>query len=155
MRADLPLLLISWFSATGTNARLAQAAARAARRQEGVRVRKRRAQATTEADLAQAQGYIFIAPENFGQLCGGLRIMFEKHFYALEEALQGRPYASITGCGNDGRGAVRDLDRICTGWRLQRVTPALICHNPLQADDLKAAADIGAGLAAGLAAGVF
>lgn len=155
MSADSPLLLISWFSATGTNARLAQAAAQAARRQSGVRIRKRRAQATTATDLSQAQGYIFVAPENFGQLCGGLRMMFERHFYALENALQGRPYASITGCGNAGQGAVHDLDRICTGWRLQRVAPALICHNPLDAEDLQAAADVGAGLAAGLAAGVF
>lgn len=155
MSADPPLLLISWFSATGTNAQLAAAVAQAARRQAGVQVRKRRAQATTAVDLNQAQGYVFIAPENFGQLCGGLRMMFEKHFYALEHALQGRPYASITGCGNAGDGAVRDLDRICTGWRLQRVAPALICHNPLDAKDLEAAAELGAGLAAGLAAGVF
>lgn len=148
-------LLISWYSVTGVNARLARAAWKGARRVEQCQVIRRRALETRIADLEQAQGYLFIGPENFGQLAGGLRMMFEHAFYPLETALQGRPYASIVGCGNDGHGAVRDIDRICAGWRLKRVAEALIVHRPPSPEALKEAEELGAALAEGLAAGVF
>ena len=153
--SDAPRLLICWYSATGTNAQLARAALRGARRVGGCETLKRSAQRVSEAEFASAQAYLFIAPENFGQLCGGLRMMFERLFYPLETALQGRPYATITGCGNDGRGAVRDTDRICAGWRLRRVADALICKGPQTDDHLRDAEELGEALAAGLAAGIF
>lgn len=150
-----PTLLICWYSATGTNAALARSAARGAQRVSGCRVRKRAALRVTADEFAAAEGWIFIAPENFGQLCGGLRMMLERLYYPLETALQGRPYASITGCGNDGSGAVRDLDRICNGWRLRRVADALICRGEQTPEHLKQAEELGQALAEGLAGGIF
>jgi len=150
-----PTLLICWYSATGTNAALAQAAMRGARRVDGCRVHKRAALRVGEDEFSKADAWIFIAPENFGQLCGGLRMMLERLYYPLETALQGRPYASITGCGNDGSGAVRDLDRICNGWRLRRVADALICRGEQTPDHLRQAEELGQALAEGLASGIF
>ncbi len=69
--------------------------------------------------------------------------------------------------GSDGSGAVRQIERIATGLRLKAVAPPLIVITRAQtaeqimapktigADDLARCAEMGAGLAAGLAAGVF
>lgn len=154
-------LLISWYSVTGLNAALARAADAGARGVAGCRVRRRPAHRTRVEDLAWASGYLFVAPENFGQLSGGLRLMFERCFYPLETALQGRPYALIVGCGNDGRGAVRDVDRICAGWRLRPVAEAMIWRGgaDMPAARLREgraqARELGAALAEGLAGGIF
>lgn len=153
--SDSPRLMICWHSATGTNAALAAAAARGARKVGGCVVTKRAALQVRPDEFRAATAWIFIAPENFGQLCGGMRMMLERLYYPLENALQGLPYASITGCGNDGRGAVRDLDRICTGWRLRRVAEPLICRGEQNPKHLKQAEELGQALAEGLVAGVF
>jgi hypothetical protein len=79
----------------------------------------------------------------------------------------GRPYAVMICAGSDGQNALRQIDRIATGWRLRSVAPAVIVCTHAQtperifatktigADDLARCAELGAGLAAGLALGVF
>ncbi len=44
------------------------------------------------------------------------------------DRIQGRPYACAISAGSDGTGAARQVDRICTGWRLKPVAPALIVN---------------------------
>ncbi len=68
--------------------------------------------------------------------------------------------------GTDGGGAVREADRICTGWRLRAVAPALIERSGAQtpaeilapktvsADALARCEELGGLLAATLLAGV-
>lgn len=150
-----PQLLICWYSASGTNAQLANAAFQAASQVPGCVTKKKAALRIDKTCFEDAHAYLFIAPENFGQLCGGLRMMFERLYYPLEHALQGRPYATITGCGNDGRGAVRDIDRICTGWRLRRIAEPLICRGTQTDDHLQDSRELAQALAIGLADGVF
>ena len=81
--------------------------------------------------------------------------------------MNGRPYATLVCAGSDGHNAVRQIDRICTGWRLKRVAePLIVCTHAQTpetilapktraADDLHHCEEIGATLAAGLALGVF
>ena len=42
------------------------------------------------------------------------------------DELNGRPYGLLIAAGSDGQGAVRQAEKICTGWRLQPVAPASI-----------------------------
>lgn len=150
-----PRLLICWYSATGFNAKLARFAYSGARTVSGCETIKRASLRIDQNSFAAANAYLFIAPENFGQLCGGMRMMFERFFYPLEQSLQGRPYATITGCGNDGRGAVRDIDRICAGWRLRRVADPLVFHSPFKDPQGQQSRELGQALAEGLSAGIF
>jgi hypothetical protein len=83
------------------------------------------------------------------------------------DRLVGRPYATIVCAGTDGHGAIRQIERIATGWRLRRVaepvlaitgaqTPEAILAPKRIADaDLARAAELGATLAAGTAHGVW
>ena len=122
--------------------------------------------ATTSAMLA-ASGYLFVAPENLAALSGAMKEFFDRQYYPLLDRIQGRPAAVIVSAGSDGHGAVRQIERILTGWRLRlaaeslivRVaaqTPeAILANKRLSAAQLAPAADLGRALAAGIAMGIF
>ncbi|RYF80620.1 MAG: flavodoxin family protein [Comamonadaceae bacterium] len=160
-------LLIVHHSLTGGTLQMAQAAADAARLQEDVAVRLLRAVDAGPADLLAADGYVFGAAENLAALAGLMKDFFDRCYYPVLGQLNGRPYAAMICAGSDGQNALRQLERIATGWRLRATAPGLIVCTHAQtperilapkqigADDLARCAELGAGLAAGLALGVF
>ncbi|CAG2143039.1 Flavodoxin [compost metagenome] len=160
-------LLIVYHTMTGGTAQMAEAAARAARGQEGVAVRLLRATEAGAADVLAADGYLFATPENLAAMSGLMKDFFDRCYYPVLDRVNGRPYAAMICAGSDGQNAQRQLERIATGWRLNRVAPTLIVCTRAQTpeailatkqigqDDLDHCAELGAGLAAGLALGVF
>jgi NAD(P)H-dependent FMN reductase len=119
-------LLIVWHSMTGGSALMARAAADAARQEGGVRVRLRRAAEASGDDLLAADGYLFVCPENLATMAGAMKDFFDRSYYAALDRINGRPYALLVCAGSDGQGAVRQVQRICTGLRLREVAPATI-----------------------------
>jgi multimeric flavodoxin WrbA len=160
-------LLIVWHSMTGGAALMAAAAAQAARDEGGVQVRSRRAVEAGAGDLLGADGYLFVTPENLASMSGLMKDFFDRTYYAALDRINGRPYALLVCAGSDGQGAVRQAQRICTGLRLREVAAATIVITHAQTPerilapkdiaeaDLARCRDVGAALAAGLAAGVF
>ena len=160
-------LLIVWHSHTGGSRQMAAAAADTARREDGVEVRLQHAAATHPADVLAADGYLFVTPENLASMSGLMKDFFDRVYYPVLDRLNGRPYAALVCAGSDGSGAVRQIERIATGLRLKAVAPPLIVITHAQTPetilapkhigpaDLSRCAEIGAALAAGLAAGVF
>jgi multimeric flavodoxin WrbA len=159
-------LLVVYHSATGGARQMADAAASAASDPE-VTVRLLKAQDTTAKDVLEADGYVFAAPENLAALAGVMKDFFDRAYYAVLEKIEGRPYAMLICAGSDGENAARQIARIATGWRLKPIAPPLIVCTHAQtpetilapktigADDLQRCAEIGATMAAGLAAGIF
>ena len=160
-------LLIVWHSRTGGARAMARAAAKGARTEPAVRTQLVTANRAGPADLLAADGYIFAAPENLAALTGEMKAFFDRAYYPVLDHLAGRPYAAMICAGSDGEGAVRQLTRIVTGWRLKAVAEPLIVNTVAQTPeailapktlteaDLAACRDLGAALAAGLALGVF
>jgi multimeric flavodoxin WrbA len=160
-------LLIVWHSHTGGSRQMAEAAAGAARGEDGVEVSLQQAHATQPADVLAADGYLFVTPENLASMAGLMKDFFDRVYYPVLGRLDGRPYALLVCAGSDGSGAVRQIERIATGLRLKAVAPPLIVITHAQTPeailapkhigpaDLSRCAEIGAALAAGLAAGVF
>ncbi|QYJ22867.1 flavodoxin family protein [Achromobacter sp. LC458] len=128
-------LLIAWHSRTGAARQMAEAAARGAAAaatqldQAGeLHIEMRRA-ADVDADVILAShGFLFCAPENLASLSGEMKECFDRNYYAVLDRIQGRPYACAISAGSDGTGAARQVERICTGWRLKPVAPALIVN---------------------------
>ena len=159
--------LIVWHSHTGGSLQMARAAAEAARAEDGVDVRMQHAPQTHPEDVLAADGYLFVAPENLASMAGLMKDFFDRIYYAALDRINGRPYAVLICAGSDGTGAARQVERIATGLRLKRIAPALIvithaqapedilAPKKISAEDLARCAEVGAGLAAGLAAGVF
>ena len=160
-------LLIVYHSLTGGTRQMAEAAATAARRQDGVRTQLQTAAASGPQDLLAADGYLFACPENLAAIAGVMKDFFDRCYYPVLDRIQGRPYAVMVCAGSDGQNALRPMERIATGWRLKAVAPGLIvcthAQTPEQilapktigADELARCAELGEGLAAGLSAGVF
>jgi hypothetical protein len=96
-----------------------------------------------------------------------MKDFFDRTYYGALDHINGRPYAVLVCAGSDGDSAVRQIDRIATGWRLRRVAePLIVCTHAQTPEAILAPKTIGAGdiarceaighvLAAGLAAGIF
>ena len=100
-------------------------------------------------------------------MAGVMKDFFDRTYYPVLGRLEGRPYAAMVCAGSDGQGAVRQIGRIATGWRLRAVAAPLVVITRAQtaeailapkvigAADLLRCREMGAALAAGLAMGVF
>ena len=151
---------------TGGSEQMARAAQRGASEHE-VEVRVIEARSAQAEDVLQADGYIFVTPENLASMAGMMKDFFDRTYYAVLERITGRPYATLVCAGSDGHNAVRQIERICTGWRLRPAAEPLIVFTHAQtperilapktigAEDLDRCAEIGAALAAGLELGIF
>jgi multimeric flavodoxin WrbA len=160
-------LLIVWHSRTGGARQMAEAAARAAAEEPGVSTRLAPAETASAEDLLDADGYLFVAPENLAALSGAMKEFFDRTYYPVLDRIQGRPYAVMICAGSDGSGAARQIARIATGWRLRAIAePLIVCtraqtpeailaEKTLGAEALAPCAELGQALAAGLALGVF
>jgi NAD(P)H-dependent FMN reductase len=160
-------LLIVFHSATGGARQMAEAAACGASAEPELRVRLLHALEAHPDDVLEADGYVFAAPENLAALAGVMKDFFDRTYYPVLDRINGRPYAVLVCAGSDGRNAVRQIERIATGWRLRAIAdPIIVCTHAqtkeailrpkeIGADDLRRCEEVGAALAAGLAIGIF
>ena len=161
-------LLIVYHSLTGGTEQLVTAAAGGARREApDVDLRVLTAPQAGPEDVLAADAFVFATPENLAAIAGLMKDFFDRCYYPVLGRIEGRPYATLICAGSDGSNAARQVERICTGWRLKAAAPALIVCTHAQtpedilapkqipADELKRADELGAALAAGVAMGVF
>ena len=160
-------LLIVYHSMTGGARQMAEAAQAGAAEEGGVAVRLMHATQAGPDDVLGADGYLFATPENLAAISGQLKDFFDRCYYPVLDRINGRPYACLICAGSDGQNAVRQIERIATGWRLKPVAePIIVCTHaqtpeailaPKQigADDLERCRVLGQAMATGLALGVF
>ena len=160
-------MLIVWHSHTGGSEQMMQAAEAGARCEPLVDVQRLHALQAGPADLLAADGCVFVTPENLASMAGLMKDFFDRCYYPVLGRIEGRPYAAMVCAGSDGGGAARQIERICTGWRLKAVAPPLIVCTHAQtpeailapkqigAQDLARCRELGHALAAGLALGVY
>jgi multimeric flavodoxin WrbA len=165
--ARLKALLIVYHSMTGGTAQMAAAAAAGAGVEEGIRVSLLRAAEAAPDDVLSADGYIFASPENLAAMSGMMKDFFDRTYYAALDKINGRPYLAMICAGSDGSNAVRQIERIATGWRLNRVAdPFVICTHAQSPEEilrpkiiaekpLEHCAQLGRTIAAGMAMGIF
>lgn len=139
MHPYLATLLIVWHSRTSASEQLAQAATQGAHAalkelecSDQIQILCLAAHQAKSQHLLDADAYLFCAPENLGSLSGEMKAFFDKNYYAVLDQLNGRPYGLIISAGSDGQGAVRQTERICSGWRLQAVAPPIIVNTAAQ-----------------------
>lgn len=160
-------LLVVFHSMTGGARQMAESVVRGAASEASVQTRLLRASDTTAEDVLAADGYVFVTPENLAAMSGVMKDFFDRTYYGALDRISGRPYATLVCAGSDGSNAVRQIERICTGWRLKPVCdPIIVCTHAqtpeailapktIEADDLRRCEETGAAIATGLALGVF
>lgn len=169
----MPRLLIVHHSPTPATATLADALVAGARHDaiEGVEVdvREALAWARDEADhttLLAADGYVLSTPANLGTMSGALKHVFDSTFLDVGGALSedgtgaaggrsttGRPVGLLVHGRYDTTGAVRDVLAVtgALGWR--QGAAAVEVLGDVTGDDVAAATELGATIAALLAVG--
>ena len=158
-------LLIVYHSKTGGSRQMAKAAADAA--QAELPITLKTASETQPADMFEADGYIFCAPENLAAIAGVMKDFFDRCYYPVLGKIEGRPYAQMICAGSDGENAARQTARIAQGWRLREVQPplivcthaqtpeAIIAEKTIPEDQLARCRELGAAMGAGISMGVF
>ena len=148
-------LLIAYHSQSGASAQLARAAWRGASSEPGVEVTVRRVWDAGVQDLAQSQALLLVAAENSGALSGGMKDFLDRTFYpAIARGLV-LPYALLVSAGNDGRGAVRQAERIMSGYPFPAAAESVVLRGEVSDAHLQASRELGQAFAAGLVMGIF
>ena len=134
---------------------LRQAAERGARSETGIDVRVVAPLQAGPDDVLAAQAVILGTPENLGYMSGALKDFFDRAYNPLLERTQGLPCAVYIRAGSDGTGTRRGIETILTGLRWKIVQEPLVCRGPWQPTFVDQVEELGAAMAAGLAAGIF
>lgn len=148
-------LLIVFHTGGVKTAKMAEAVERGARGEAGLTVVVKRCADAGPEDVLAADGLILGTPENFGYMSGMMKDFLERIFYACEGKVEGRPWALFVGAGQDGSGAVSSVERIVTGLRLKKICEPIVVVKQLTPGQLAACEELGAAMAAGLAAGIL
>lgn len=148
-------LLIVYHSQSGASAKLASAALRGAREELQVDTQLRRAVDAGIADLAAASGLLLVAAENAGFLSGGSKDFLDRIFYPAIARQLVLPYALLVSAGNDGRGAVRQAQRILSGIPFTAAAEPLILRGEPDPASLAQVAELGEAFATGIEMGIY
>ena len=149
-------LLLVYHSQSGSTESLARAVLLGCQKELGVDTRILGAFNADISDLLWADGVIFGTPENFGYMSGALKDFFDRTFYLAEPQKINLPYGIFVTAGNDGQGAVREIQRIANGYPLRLVSEPLIVRGGYQREEHHSLGlDFGHAMAAGLSLGIF
>lgn len=148
-------LLIVYHSQSGATARLAAAVRAGARREAEVEVLLRRAWDAGVDDLIQCDALLLGAAENSGSLAGAMKDFLDRTYYPAQAQQLNLPYGCFISAGNDGRGALAQVQRILSGYPMKQVCEPVICRGEVSPEALARCEELGQTLAAGLAFGIF
>lgn len=148
-------LTIIYHSQSGNTHQLAEAVAAGAREEEGLIVSLKTAFNAELEDLLSADGLLFGTPENFGYMSGALKDFFDRTYYPAEPHQINLPYGIFISAGNDGSGAVREIERIALGYPLRCVAEPVIAKGEVSQQHLQQCRELGLSMAAGLVMGIF
>lgn len=148
-------LLVVYHTQSGNTGRLAEAVVRGARRVAEAETVVKRAFDAGVDDLLACDALLLGTPENFGYMSGALKDFFDRTYYPCEGKLTALPYAVFVSAGNDGTGAVREIERIARGYGWKAVADAVIVRKLVTDDALVQCEELGEAIASGLALGIF
>ena len=148
-------LLLIYHSQSGNTAKLARAVIEGVKKVDGVCLSVLPAFEASTKDLVAADGVLFGSPENLGYMSGALKDFFDRTLYPSQPYELNLPYALFISAGNDGSGAVREVDRILKGYPLKKATEAIIVKGEVREEDLASCRSLGEAFASGLVMGIF
>ena len=148
-------LLIIYHSQSGATELLAKYVLQGASCEECVSVKLLRAMEAGVDDLLGCDAVIFGSPENFGFLSGGLKDFFDRTFYPAEPYQLNIPYGFFVSAGNDGSGAVRQLERIVKGYPMRKVSEPVIVKGEPSDEGLLRCEELGVMFATALSMGIY
>ncbi len=148
-------ILVLYHSQGGTMQLMARRFAEGAAMEENIAVTLKKAADATLEDLLDCDGIAIGSPEYFGTMAGMIKDFFDRTYELARNETIGLPFVIFVCAGNDGRGAITQIERIAAGYKWEKVQEHLrIVGHPTE-KDLADVEELGQTLAAGLDFGIF
>jgi len=106
-------------------------------------------------DLLNCNAIAIGSPEYFGTMAGMIKDFFDRTFEVAQEKTIGLPFVIFVCAGNDGRGAISQIERIAAGYKWKKILEHLRVVGAPTEKDLADLEELGQTLAAGLDFGIF
>ena len=148
-------ILLIYHSQGGTMERLARRFVQGATQEPEIVVDFKKAGVATVDDLLRCNAIAIGSPEYFGTMAGMIKDFFDRTFVAAQEKTIGLPYVCLVCAGNDGRGALTQMERIIAGYKWRKVLEHLRIVGRPGEKELAELEELGQTLAAGLDFGIF
>lgn len=150
-------ILIIYHSQTGNTRRMAERVAGGAAAVEKAEVRLKMAADATLQDLFDCDGLVIGSPEYFGYMSGMIKDFFDRTYESArgKKEVFKKPYVVFISAGNDGTGALTNIERICLGYQFKKVYDPVVARGMPNEEILKQCEELGQIIAAGCEAGIY
>ena len=150
-------ILVVYHSQTGNTRKMAEAVARGAASIEGVIVDLKKAEEAGVEDLLSCDGLAVGSPEYFGYMAGMVKDFFDRTYHPArqDKRIVKKPYVTFISAGNDGRGTLNNIERICLGYPLKKVYDPVVARGEIDETVLGRCVELGQTIAAGCEAGIY
>jgi len=136
---------------------MAESVARGAGSIEGVTVVLKRASEVGLLDLLECDGLAIGSPEYFGYMAGMVKDFFDRTYdeaRGRKEVFK-KPYVLFISAGNDGRGALSNIERVCTGYQFKKIYDPVVARGEIDREILTRCDELGKTIAAGCREGIY
>lgn len=148
-------ILVIYHSQGGTMKCLADRFVQGAAKEENIHICYKKAGAAGVDDLLNCDAIAIGSPEYFGTMAGMIKDFFDRTFTVAGEKTIGLPYIVFVCAGNDGRGAITQIERIAAGFKWRKVQEHFRVTGTPTARDLDDLEELGQTLASGLDFGMY
>ena len=150
-------ILVVYHSQTGNTEKMAESVAEGAGSVENITVTLKRAAEATLQDLLDCDGLALGSPEYFGYMAGMVKDFFDRTYNDAggRKEIFKKPYVVFISAGNDGRGALSAIERICTGYQFKKVYDPVVARGEVDGEVLARCEELGKTIAAGCEAGIY
>ena len=155
METQKKSILVIYHSQGGTMELMAHRLARGAAKEKNVAIMLKKAVDANLDDLLNCDGIAIGSPEYFGTMAGMIKDFFDRTYEAAQDKTIGFPYVVFVCAGNDGRGALSQIERIAAGYKWEKVQEHIRVVGSPTEQDLVGLEELGQTLAAGVEFGIF
>lgn len=148
-------ILIIYHSQGGTMELMANHFAAGACREDNVEVRLKKAGDAGVDDLLDCSAIAIGSPEYFGTMAGMIKDFFDRTYEEAKERTIGLPFVLFVCAGNDGRGAIAQIERIAAGYNWRKVQEHIRVVGKPTEGDLTSLEQLGHTLSAGIDFGMY
>jgi len=150
-------ILVIYHSQAGHTQRMAESVAGGAGCIEGVTVVLKRASEANLRDLLECDGLAIGSPEYFGYMAGMVKDFFDRTYDEArgKKEVFKKPYVLFVSAGNDGTGALNNMERICTGYQFKKIYDPVVARGEIDHETLTRCDELGKTIAAGCKEGIY
>jgi flavorubredoxin len=148
-------ILVIYHSQGGTMELMTNRFVRGAAKEKDLAIILKKAKDANINDLLNCNAIAIGSPEYFGTMAGMIKDFFDRTFEGAQDKTIGLPFVVFVCAGNDGRGAIVQIERIAAGYKWEKVLDHLRVVGIPTENELGQLEELGQTLAAGVDFGIF